>query len=72
MKETEETWIQSLGREDPLKGAWRPTPVFLLENPVDRGASRATVYRVAQSRTRLSDLARTRVSSYPARQEPVL
>ena len=24
-----ETWIQSLGWEDPLKGAWQPTPVFL-------------------------------------------
>ena len=23
-------WVQSLDREDPLKGAWQPTPVFLL------------------------------------------
>ena len=28
-----------------------------LENPTERGAWRATVHRVAQSRTRLSDLA---------------
>ena len=24
-----ETWVQSLGWEDPLEEAWRPTPVFL-------------------------------------------
>ena len=29
-----ETWVQSLGWEDPLEeGIWQPTPVFLLENP---------------------------------------
>ena len=36
---------------------WRrkcqPTPVFLPENPMDRGAWQATVHRVAQSWTRL-------------------
>ena len=27
-----ETWVRSLGWEDPLEGrAWQPTPVFLLE-----------------------------------------
>ena len=25
----QETWVQPLGREDPLKKAWQPTPVFL-------------------------------------------
>ena len=25
----EETWVQSLGQEDPLKRGWLPTPVFL-------------------------------------------
>ena len=35
---------------------WQPTPVFLLENPRDRGAWRAAVYGVAQSRTRLKRL----------------
>ena len=24
-----ETWVQSLGYEDPLRRAWQPTPVFL-------------------------------------------
>ena len=29
--------------------AWQPTLVFLLENPMDRGAWRATVHKVAES-----------------------
>ena len=24
-----ETWVESLGWEDPLRRAWQPTPVFL-------------------------------------------
>ena len=32
---------------------WKPTPVFLPGNPMDRGAWRATVRRVAQSWTQL-------------------
>ena len=24
-----ETWVQSLGQEDPLEKEWQPTPVFL-------------------------------------------
>ena len=27
-QETQETWVRSLGQEDPL-GEWQPTPVFL-------------------------------------------
>ena len=46
-----ETWIQSLDREDHLEEAWQPTPVFLLENPPDRGVQQATVHRVAKSWT---------------------
>ena len=26
----QETWVQSLGQEDPLRKEWLPTPVFLL------------------------------------------
>ena len=26
----QETWIRSLGQEDPRKRKWQPTPVFLL------------------------------------------
>ena len=25
----QETWVQSLGREDPWRRKWQPTPVFL-------------------------------------------
>ena len=25
----QETWVRSLGWEDPLEEAWKPTPVFL-------------------------------------------
>ena len=34
---------------------WHPTPVLLLENPMDRGAWWAAVLGVAKSRTQLSD-----------------
>ena len=43
-------WGRSLWRRK-----WKPTPVFLLENPMDRGAWRATVHGAAESQTRLSD-----------------
>ena len=47
-----ETWVQSLGWEDPLEEgnilAWRI--------PMDRGAWRVTVYGITKSRTQLSDL----------------
>ena len=52
----QETWVQPLGWEDPLEEDmvihfgildWRV--------PRDRGAWRATVHRVAQSQTRLSN-----------------
>ena len=36
---------------------WQPTPVFCLENSMDRGAWRAEVHGVAKSRTRLSNWA---------------
>ena len=52
MQETLETWVWSLGQEDPWRRAWQPTPVFLLgESPMDRGAWWATVHRVTKSRT---------------------
>ena len=34
---------------------WHPTPVLLLENPMDGGAWWAAVHGVAKSQTRLSD-----------------
>ena len=37
--------IPGLGKF-PWRRKWQPTPVFFLENPMDRGAWRATVHRV--------------------------
>ena len=37
----------------PWRRAWQPTPVFFLENSMDRGAWQATVHWVAKSRTQL-------------------
>jgi len=60
-----ETWIRSLGWEDPLEKKWQPTPVFLPGDPMDRGAWRATVHGVAKSRTRLSDFTSGMVERVP-------
>ena len=49
-----ETWVQSLGWEDPLEKGMQPTPVSCLENSMDRGAWGATVHGVTKSQTRLS------------------
>ena len=52
----QETWLRSLGREDPLeKEMANPLRYSCLENPMDRGAWWATVHGVAKSWTRLSD-----------------
>ena len=34
----QETQVQSLDQEDPWRRKWQPTLVFLLGNPMDRGA----------------------------------
>ena len=52
----EETWVQSLGSEDPLeKGNDNPLQYSCLENPMDGEAWQATLHGVAESQTRLSD-----------------
>ena len=52
----QETWVQTLGREDFLeKGMTAHTSILGLENAMDRGAWRATVNRVAKNQTLLSD-----------------
>ena len=38
-------------RKIPWRRKWQPTPVFLLENPMDRGAWRVPVHGVAKSWT---------------------
>ena len=48
--------VQTLGQEDPRRGAWQPTPVFLPENAMDRRTRQATVHRVAESQTQLKRL----------------
>ena len=54
LKEMQETWVQSLGWEDPLEEQIRTHSSILgLENPMDRGAWQAIVHRVAKSQTQL-------------------
>ena len=54
-KNLPEMW-ETLGREDPWRRAWQPTPVFLPGDSMDRGACRGVVHGVAESRTQLSEL----------------
>ena len=51
-------WVTSLSLFTYMhwRRKWQSTPVFLLENPRDRGAWWAAVYGVAQSQTRLKRL----------------
>ena len=47
-----ETWVQSLGWEDPLEEDMATHPSILAWRiPMDRGAWQATVHGVAKSRT---------------------
>ena len=51
----QETWVQTLGLEDPLEEGVATHPSILAWRiPMNRGAWRATVYGVAKSQTRLS------------------
>ena len=48
----QETWVQSLGWEDPLEKGMATHPGVLgLENSMDRGAWQATVHGVEKSWT---------------------
>ena len=52
----QETWIWSLGKEDPLeKEMATHTSILAWKNPMDGGARQSTVHGVAKSRTWLSD-----------------
>ena len=51
----QETRVQSLGWEDPLRRKWQPTPVFLPGEFHGRGALWATIHGVAKSQRQLSD-----------------
>ena len=52
----QETLVRSLDQEDsPGGGHGNPLQYSCLENPMGRGAWRATVHGVTESQTRLSD-----------------
>ena len=50
-----ETWVRSLGWEDPWRRKWLPTPYSCLENFMDSGAWQGAVHGVSKSRTQLSN-----------------
>ena len=62
---TQETWVWSESGRSPEGGCGNPLQHSCLENPMDRGAWRATVHRLAKGRTRLKQLSmcQTRGSS---------
>ena len=52
----QETWVRSLGWEDPLEGGMAThSSIFAWRIPMDRGAWRAMVHGVTKNRTQLSD-----------------
>ena len=51
----QETWVQSLGWEDPMEKGM-VTQYSCVQNPMDGGAWQATVHGVPKSWTRLTSL----------------
>ena len=52
----QETWVRSLGWEDPLEeGIVTHSSILAWTIPIDRGAWWAIVHGVSKSRTRLND-----------------
>ena len=51
----QETWILSLGQEDPLEEGMATHQCSCLGKPMDRGVWRARVHGVPKNRTRLSN-----------------
>ena len=51
-----ETWVQSLGWEDPLEESMAThSSILAWRIPIERGAWRATVHGITKSRTRWSN-----------------
>ena len=53
-----ETWVQSLGWENPLEEVATHSSILAWRILMDRGAWQATVHGVANSQTRLSNEAK--------------
>ena len=52
----QETWVQSLGHEDPLEEEMETHSIILAwKNPMDKGVWWATVHGVTESQIQLSD-----------------
>ena len=52
MQELQETWVQSLGGEDPLEeGMATHSSILTGRIPMDRGVWLVTVYGIAKSQT---------------------
>ena len=59
---TQETWVRSLGWEDPLEeGTATHSSILAWRIPMDRGAWETTVHGVTESLTQLSNKAHTLV-----------
>ena len=56
-------WVCSSGGKILWSRKWQCTPVFCLENPMDRGALWATEQRVAKSQTRLTQLSKLNLAN---------
>ena len=57
LPEMQETWVRSLGQEDPLvKEMANPLQYSCLENSMDRGTWWATVHGVTKSRAQTEQL----------------
>ena len=64
----QETWVQSLGWEDPLKeGMATHSSTLAWKIPMDRGAWRAAIYGITESQTRLTQLSSSGRASRAAR-----
>ena len=55
MPAMQETWVQTLGLEDPLEEGMTTHSSILAWNPMDRGAWRVIVHGVTKGWTQLSD-----------------
>ena len=65
----QETWVGSLGWEDPPEKEMATTPVSLTEKSMDREAWWATVHGVAKSQTRLSMHTHTHTHTHTCRND---